>query len=129
MMRLSYTLGTNVALVLILLFGMACPAFAAGNQTTTGSLELVPTFECISVYANFSGDDNGNNTAVLHYRTPAGSGDWIPGMLLTVDRRAQIYSDTVLVDNPFQDQWRGSILGCTPNTEYEVRVTLSLIHI
>src|SRR3990167_9562808 len=38
------------------------------SPTTVGSLSLIPAFEQISVYSSFSGDDNGNNQAILEYR-------------------------------------------------------------
>jgi len=122
MVKFGFKIVTSLALLLILLVPMTSPAIAAdGDETTVEELELIPTFECISVYSNFSGDNNGDNQATLYYREVGGS--WKQGMALTVDRRAQIISDENYVDNPFCDQWRGSILGLTPNTEYEVRVT------
>jgi hypothetical protein len=86
---------------------------------------LIPTFECISVYANFSNDDNGNNTASLSYRRAGSGASFIPGMALTVDRRNTVADGTGSASNPFVDQWRGSILGLQPNTTYEVKVTFS----
>jgi len=40
-------------------------------------LTLAATFECISVYFQFSGDGNDNNAAVLEYRVVGAS--WIRG--------------------------------------------------
>ena len=98
------------------------PAGPASPTTTIEVLELISTYESISVYANFAGDTNWNNIAVLEYR-PTGTVNWIRGMDLTVDRRATVENAERIQDNSrFVDQWRGSILLATHNTEYEVRV-------
>lgn len=95
---------------------------ALGGSTTVGTLELAATFECISVYSNFAGDEDGNNQAILEYREVGGS--WKQGMAMTVDRRDTIKQpDTVT--NLYKNQWRASILGLQAGTEYEVRVTFS----
>jgi hypothetical protein len=122
MLRLCYHLGITLVLILILLVGTAPPVFAApGDETTVGSLDLTATFECISVYSNFSDDDNEDNFASFEWRKAGGS--WKQGMALTVDRRATVTSEDGTYTNDFQNQWRGSILGLTPGTQYEVRVT------
>ena len=93
--RLFHTLPASliVALVLATCF-LVSPVMAQGGGTTVGSLELVATFECIGVYANFTGDDNGDNEATLEYRESGGA--WKQGMALTVDRRTQIFSADIL---------------------------------
>jgi hypothetical protein len=123
--RLFQTILVSTVLASLLLTLTTSPAMAAGNDTEVDELELAATFECISVYSNFSDDDNGNNQATLEYREVDGT--WKQGMALSVDRRQTIY-DRLLggnVSNPYRNQWRGSILGLTPNTEYEVRVTFT----
>ncbi len=116
--------GIAVAILvcLTLLFaGMPSPALAApGDETTPGSFTLASTYENISVYVSFSGDNNANNSALLEYRTQ-GSGSWIRGMDMVVDRRATLGGDT----NTYRNQWRASIIGLDPNTDYDVRVTFS----
>src|SRR3989338_8409394 len=57
------------------------------SPTTVGTLSLYPTIENIGVISSFTGDDNGNNNAVLEYRE-VGSATWKPGITMTVDRRA-----------------------------------------
>jgi hypothetical protein len=109
----------STVLVSLLLTLTASPAAAAGNSTVVGDLELAATFECISVYSNFSDDDNDNNQATVEYREVGGS--WKQGMALIVDRRPTVEPYTQ--ENPFINQWRGSIIGLEPDTEYEVRVT------
>jgi hypothetical protein len=96
---------------------------AAGLQTTVGTLTLKSTYEAVSVYANFSGDD-GNNTATFQYRK-VGDINWIPGMPMVVDRRTTVMSDLNSFSNPYVNQWRASMLGLSPNTNYEVQVTFS----
>jgi len=96
------------------------------NETVVGTLELRATFENISVYAPFIGDDNHNNLASFQWRRPGGL--WKQGMAMTVDTRAEVTSEDGTYPNPFQNQWRASILGykglgVRPNTDYEVRVT------
>jgi hypothetical protein len=63
----------------------------------------------MSVYAYYSGDADANNDARLEYRK-AGDGDWREGHHLT---------------RIGKDLWTGSIFWLTPNTAYEVRVTLA----
>jgi hypothetical protein len=116
---------TAFSVVVILSTLLVSPVMAASYNTTIGTLELVSTFECIGVYANFSGDDNSNNSATLSYRIAGSGASFTPGMELTVDRRSTVADSTGTSTNPFADQWRGSILGLQPNTTYEVRVTFS----
>jgi len=123
MARFNTTIVNSLVILIALLFSLASPAFAqTGDGTTTSDLDLIPTYECISVYAPFSGDNNGNNSAELYYRTPVGSGTWIRGMDMTPDRRDRVYSG---LTNTYKNQWRASVLGLDPDTEYEVRVTFS----
>ena len=79
--------GTLIGLTscLVLIVNMASPVFAAGDGTTAGTLELIPTIECIGVTANFTGDDNQNNSAVLEYRQLP-SGDWKTAPEMYIDR-------------------------------------------
>jgi len=101
--------------------------------TTIGILELVPTFECIGVYSNFSGDLGGNNKTTLEFRESGGL--WLPGHPLEADRRPLVYGQIYVgpvtgggswassAPNPYVNQHRGSIIGLNPDTEYDVRVT------
>jgi hypothetical protein len=116
-------IGIILVLLLMLAAGIPSPALAAaGDETTVGSLSLVPTFRCISVYASFSGDNNQNNSATMEYCVSGGN--WITGHELVVDRRLTI-PESGGATNPFYNQWRGSIVGLDPWTTYEVRVTFS----
>ncbi len=126
--KVLYIVLVALALASLLMAGMASPALAQGKSTTVGTLSLVPAFEGISVYSNFSGDDNGNNQATLEY-SEVGSPVWKQVTPFTVDRREQVpYYDgdlhqTLYLDNAFKYQWRGIIFWLEPDTEYEVRVT------
>lgn len=113
---------TSMFLGILLVAVIPLPVLAAGNGTTVGSLNLISTIECIGVYANFSDDDNASNSAILEYRSAGGT--WKQGMALTVDRRATVQASGIQ-DNPWKNQFRGSIFGLTPDTQYEVRVTFT----
>ncbi len=90
------------------------------NNTVTGALELISTFHSIGVYASFSGDDNGDNYAMMEYR-PQGFGVWLLGAFMVPDRRQYIGGAA----NPYYKQWRASLVGLIPNTIYEVKITFS----
>jgi len=96
----------------------------AQNITTVTNLELASTYESISIYASFSGDDNANNLASLEWRK-VGDSTWKSGMSLTVDRRSTVQNSGTFDNTRFKNQWRGSILLVQPDTSYEVRVTFS----
>ena len=94
--------------------------------TQLGELQLIPTFHSVSIYSKFQSDSVGDNISKLEWRR-AGELSWKPGMDVssgwTLDRRAQIWVRESYEVNPYVNQWRGSLLGCQENTEYEVRVT------
>jgi len=94
--------------VFTLLFFSMTPLHAQ-NATSPQSLECIPNYNTISVYAYFSGDANNDNTTVLNFRK-TGQPSWSDGHPLT--RTA---------DN----RYAGSIFKCTAGTSYEVRVTFS----
>ncbi len=100
-----------IILIMVIVFSIEfTPAVlaAAGDGTTPGSISAIPTFECIGVTVNYSGDNNQNNSAVLEYR-PSG-GTWKTAPEMYVDRAER--------------QYRGNIFWITANTQYEIRVTL-----
>ena len=90
--------------------------------TAITGLSLASTYESISVYLSFQGDDNENSIAILEYREAGGP--WTQGMVMTVDRRAVITHSSRVYTNTFRDQWRASVLGLRPGTQYDVRVTV-----
>jgi hypothetical protein len=107
---------------LLLVASTPSEAMAQTDATDVGTLDLKATSVCISVYSPFTSDDNGDNLATVRYR-PSGSSDWIEVGSITVDRRETVVSDGTTIANPFKNQWRGSIVGLSANTEYEVEVT------
>jgi len=125
-----------IALVLIPLLSQGFPAkvLAQSDTTEVDTIQLVSTFESISVYSSFSGDDNENNQVTQEYRV-AGSSTWLAAPIpMVVDRRPEVpipntgWGDRPVPEymaNPYNNQWRGNILFLTPNTVYEVRVTYS----
>jgi len=107
--NLVFTIIAMVVTLAIIVVSIPVQTLAAsGDITTAGGLSLSPTFECISVESNFTGDGNQNNNAVLEYRQ-AGTGSW--------KTAPQMYADWA------NHQYRGSIFWLVSNTEYEVRVT------
>lgn len=73
-------------------------------------LEVVPTFECAGVYCDYRGDIDGDSTSLLEYREMPG-GSWLVGHAMWADRSPRT-------------EFRGSVVGLAPDTEYEFRVTL-----
>lgn len=82
------------------------------------------TFNSISVYASFEGDDNENATSYVEYKKSSDS-DWIRGMDLSGDRRDDVTSQGLTFTNTYDNQFRGSVLMVDSNTTYDVRVTFS----
>lgn len=91
-----------------------------GRTTTSGTLTLASTFDCISVTATFDNDTHGSETATIQYKASA-SGTWLDAYAPMIDRRATIEGSA----NPYIHQFRGSIVGLSAGTSYDVRVTLS----
>lgn len=86
------------------------PPSALADALQPGALELIPTFECVSVYAHVSGDRNEDSTADIEYReSPAGS--WRSAHPPWVDRG--------------DGEFRTSLVGLSPDREYEVRVNFA----
>lgn len=94
------------------------PPPSGPNLVTPGALSLTSTFESLSVRAKFSGDANASASAIIRYRTMGGT--WKQAYLPIVDRRASING----VDNTaYVNEARGSVVGLTPNTPYEIELT------
>lgn len=120
--RLSLTL---LPVLLLLLASQVPVAQAASHATANVTLELIPTYESMSVYLSFDDDDDGDNSATMEYRQ-VGAGSFITGMDMVVDRRDIVQNDKTKLDpNPFKNQWRASLLGLQAGTDYEVQVTVS----
>ena len=110
--------GMRVVVLFIALMYFNGPAVAEAQSLTPGSVDLSSTFEAISVRAHFSGDSNANATATIKFRK-SGEVVWHDAYPPMIDRRATIGG----VANPYAFEARGSIVGVTANTAYEVQVT------
>ena len=86
----------------------------AQNALTPGSLELHPTFNNMSVYLRYAGDDDHDSRASLYYRK-AGEHEW---------RQAHppVRIDAKMLGGR---QWTGSLLFLEEGTRYDVRMTLT----
>lgn len=79
------------------------------NRTTVGSLSLGLGSDNITVTVTFAGDSNANNSAVVEYRTPPGTGTYV--LAGAMGRGTEVFTKVVS--------------GLTPATQYEVRVTVT----
>lgn len=122
--RLIHILGISLIIALVLSFSFPSAVFAASN-TVTGTLTLTPTIENIGVICSFTGDDNGNNNAVLEYREAGGNWKTAPQMWKDTRTDVTISKNGNTVPNPYPNTYRGSIFWLTTNTQYEVRVTFT----
>lgn len=113
-------LSTSIAFL-----GSIIAAFGAVNGITPGEVQLLSTFECISVKSKYTGDDNSNATATIQFRA-TGNTTWLDAYTPVIDRRSNVVVLTTTNDNAnWLRQARGSIVGLTPNTSYDVKVTWS----
>src|SRR3989454_11438305 len=110
--------GMRVVVLFIALMYFKGPAVAEAQSLTPGSVDLSSTFEAISVRAHFSGDSNANATATIKFRSSQEVA-WHDAYPPFIDRRATIGG----VANPYAFEARGSIVGLTSNTVYQVQVT------
>jgi hypothetical protein len=86
--------------------------------------DLRASYNSISIYARYIGDDNANNRATFQYRK-LGTSEWTQGMEMTPDRRDFVRGNRKLIANTFKNQYRASILMAEPDTSYEVKVTFT----
>jgi len=96
--------------VLWLLLGLLTGTVWA--QTTPGTLETYATIHSIGIEWDLSGDPEHNASALVDYRVN-GSAQWQPAQPL------------FRVDFEGYNMLAGSILFLNPDTEYEVKLTLS----
>jgi hypothetical protein len=78
--------------------------WAGGSRAADGPASAVPTFECLGLYYNRA---RAQAPVRVRYRT-TGAADWREGYPLVYDDRER--------------QYRGSLVGLVPDTEYEVRL-------
>ena len=103
---------TNTIKLITTVFCLLWLAQSATAQTTPGALETYATRHSIGIEWNLSGDANHNASALLEYRDN-GSNTWLAAQPL------------FRVDFESYDMLAGSIMFLNPDTEYEVRLTLS----
>ena len=110
-------------LLTILILLVAAPVFAA-DGTTTASINLKCGINIISVRAPYTGDDDDSNSALVEYKTTAGS-TWFEAYTPYIDRREN-YEGKSCADqsnSTYQYEARVVIVGLTAGTAYDVRVT------
>lgn len=93
----------------------------AANSIIPGPVLLNPTFECIGIRANYTGDDNANATVAVSYRV-TGATAWKDSYTPFIDRRSTVGGFSNAANNR---QGRVSIVGLAPATLYNVRVAWS----
>ena len=86
------------------------------------SIELVPSYENISVYINFTGPAGAGDYAELRYRSLGGS--WRRAHDMVIDLRTTVLVGYTTYQNLYVNQFRGVILKVPSNTEYEVEATI-----
>lgn len=105
--------------VLLLICFASC--LSAQVATTPGAIvDEVPTCNCLGFRWSITGDTDLDCTVAVDYR-PAGTTAWLPAQPMLRVEPASISGNTFDPGNLLA----GSILGLTPDTNYEVRLTLS----
>ena len=108
--KLNSILIISLIVTIVLSLGITPAVVAAtGDSITPTSISAIPTFECIGVTVDYSGDNNQNSTGILEYRQSGGTWKTAPEM----------YADRS------EREYRGNIFWLAANTQYEIRVTLS----
>lgn len=100
---------TNCLTYLFVMLSLS--ALGAVNTTTPGPVTVLATFQCISVKGWFTNDANANNNATIQFMVHGSGGPLLSAYTTTIDR--------------YTNQVRGSIVGLTPNTSYDVITTWS----
>jgi hypothetical protein len=110
-----FAMKTKITVLFLLSVLFSVPLRAA-NGITPSTITLTPTFECIGVAANYTGDDNSNATFQVSYRVNGGS-TWKETYFPFIDRRTNVGGFA----NAYLRQARVSIVGLTTNTTYNIR--------
>jgi len=97
-------------IILVVLALLPFAAVAGNSVSGLGSMRLVPTFHCCSVYATYSGDDNTNSVCAVRYRV-SGQSAW--------------HNALACWDDNANKQYKGSIVYLQPSTTYDVAIDLS----
>jgi hypothetical protein len=105
--------------LIIFLLLLTANCFAAVNGTTPTALTLLSTFEAISVWSPFTGDENNNNSATVQFKAD-GSETWLESYTPWIDRRILIAPSGN--PNPQSNNCVVSIVGLAPDTLYSVKI-------
>jgi len=93
------------------------------DGVTLTKIETVPTYQNVSVYATFAGDENQNGRGFLEWRKK-GASAWRRGMDTTPDHRPVVTGQSHTYANAWINQHRASLIGLEAGQTYEVRATL-----
>ena len=96
----------KIFLIFIYYIGISVSVAAPPAISTTS------TFECMSLEWPWTADlatATSSSVCTVEYRTPVGSGDWLPGLNAWAD--------------PNDSQFSGSVVHLSPGTQYEFRMT------
>ena len=91
------------------------------DSTFTGALVLTPTYASVGVRLSYTNDKNDDGTALLEWKRSADSA-WLPGTALVKDTRAVITQLKTVEPNPYQFEYRASLVGLEAGVSYDVRV-------
>jgi len=110
-----------------MLLGLTMLATRTNAQDTTTAGELVvepPTLHALGFEWYIDGDDNRNAAVSLEYRE-SGTQDWHTGMPLLRIQREEMRRVYNAFDYTAPNMFAGSVFDLAPDTEYEVRLTLT----
>jgi hypothetical protein len=119
-----YTINQISTLVVFLTMGYSMLSGQSEHATLPGKISTpYPTLTCLAVEWLIKGDDNENGRVEVSYRV-AGDEKWMPAFPLvrvpegsTGDRTRPSYT--------WENKHSGSIFNLMPDTEYEIRLSLS----
>ncbi len=113
-----------ISLATFLILPLVSTFTLAEDSVTAGELFIEPpTLISLGFEWIIEGDDNRDAAVALEYRE-AGENDWIEGLpLLRIQQERSVFDQTL--DYTAPNMFAGSIFYLEPDTEYEVRFTLS----
>jgi hypothetical protein len=114
--------------ILAALAALLLPGVALGDDAiTAGELKIeTPTLICLGFEWRYTGDDNDNAAATVHYRRK-GAGEWKRALdLVTMSYKSTLPADGGKPGEPAEvHALAGSILDLAPGSEYEVRLEMT----
>lgn len=111
--------------ILVLILAISLTAFAyTENATTPGEISTpYPTLTCLAVEWLISGDDNNNSKVDVSYRV-VGEKEWLNAMPLIRIPKGSTGKRTRPIFT-WENKHSGSIFNLSPDTEYEIHLSLS----